>query len=122
LSTARRRIVPGWRFVAAVDTAIVGDDDGHRQPVTADGLDFHAGKAKRAVTLDCDHGITRLGRGGDGVAHADTHYAPGPGVEPASRQLHIDDVAGQVQRVGTLIDHVDARVFCSTERMAPSAL
>jgi hypothetical protein len=88
--------VPGWRFVAAVDTAIVEDDDGHRQPVAADGLDFHAGKAECAVALDRDHGITGLDRGGDGVAHADTHHAPGSRVEPVSRRLHVDDIAGQV--------------------------
>jgi hypothetical protein len=34
----RRRIVPGWRFVAAVDTAVVEDDDGHRQPEKPNAL------------------------------------------------------------------------------------
>src|SRR2546430_10370372 len=89
---------------AAIDAVIVEDDDADRQVVAADRLDLHAGETKRAVAFDREHGLAGLDRGGDGKAHADAHDAPGSDVEALARLIHVDDAAGEIERVGAFVD------------------
>src|SRR5579883_2818549 len=101
----RRRI--GARLVdvgAAINAVIVEDDDAHRQPVPADGLDLHAGEAEGAVAFDRQHRLSGLDRGADRVAHADAHDAPGADVDALARLVDVDDAAGEVERIGALVD------------------
>src|SRR6202167_4349052 len=73
----RRHVVAAGRIDvgAAIDAVIVEDDDADRQVVAADGLDFHAGKTKRAVALDREHRLAGLDCRSNGIAHADAHDA-----------------------------------------------
>src|SRR5258707_12319755 len=100
----RRRI--GARLVdvgAAIDAVVIENDDADRQPVAADRLDLHAGEAEGRVALDGQHRLSGLDRGGDGLAHADAHDAPGADVEPLAWLVHVDHAAPQVARVGAFV-------------------
>src|ERR1700730_13906034 len=89
---------------SAIDAVIVEDNDTDRQVVAADRLDLHAGEAKRAVALDGEHGFAGLDRSRNGIAHADAHHTPGADVEPLARLIHVDDAAGEIERVGAFVD------------------
>src|SRR3990172_3260061 len=95
---------------AAVDAVVVEDDHADRQVVAADGFDFHAGEAEGAVALDRDHRLPADHGGRDGKAHADAHHAPCADVQPFPRLVHVDDAAGEVQRVGAFVDQDGVRV------------
>src|SRR6185437_2919466 len=100
-----RRIVARLVGVgAAIDAVVVEHDDADREVVAADRLDLHAGEAERAVAFDGQHRMAGLDRGGDRLAHADAHHAPGADVEPLARLVHVDHAARQVERVGALVD------------------
>src|SRR5690242_712486 len=101
----RRRVVAGLVGVgAAIDAVVVEHDDADGEVVAADRFDLHAGEAEGAVALDRQHRMTGLDRGGDRLAHADTHHSPGADVEPLARLVHVDHAARQVERVRTLVD------------------
>ena len=102
---AARRVHVG----AAIDAVVVEDDDANRQVVAADGLDFHAAEAERAVAFDRDHRLAGRHRRGDGEAHADAHDAPRADIEALARLVHVDDAARVVERVGAFVDDVDVR-------------
>src|SRR5439155_20859305 len=95
---------------AAVDAVVVEYHRAHRQVVAADRLDFHAGEAEGAVALDRDHLLLRDHGGGDAVAHADAHDAPGADVDALAGLVHVDDAAREVERVGALVDEHRVRV------------
>ena len=102
--------------VATVYAAIVEHHHGDGQSVAADGLDLHTTEAEGAVALD-SHDLTTTGDGCRyGIAHADTHDAPCAAVEAQARTVHIDDVARVVERVGTLVHHID--IFIAVEHIA----
>src|SRR6185437_16456540 len=71
----RRRRDAG--LVAAIDAVVVEDHGSHRQLVAADRLDLHAAEAEGAVAFDGDDRLAADRGGADGIAHADTHDAPG---------------------------------------------
>jgi hypothetical protein len=48
--------------------------------------------------------VCRFRRGGDRIAHADTHDAPGADVDALARLIHVDDAAREIERVGALVD------------------
>src|SRR5579883_557674 len=99
------RVVAGLVGVgAAIDAVVVEHDDADREVVPADRLDLHAGEAERAVALDREHRMAGLDRGGDRLAHADAHHAPGADVQALARLVHVDHAARQVERIGALID------------------
>src|SRR5262249_35069567 len=79
-----------WDTINAV---IVEDEDAGRQLVAADRLDLHAGEAEGRVALDGEHRLAGLDRRADGIAHADTHDAPGADVEALARLVNVDDAA-----------------------------
>src|SRR6266481_5233516 len=85
---------------AAVDSVIVEDHDADRQLVAADRLDLHAGKAERRVAFDRENRLAGLYCRRDGIAHADADNTPGADVEPLARLVHVDDAAGEIERVG----------------------
>src|SRR6201999_4361436 len=89
---------------AAIDAVIVEDDDADRKVVAADRLYLHAGETKRAVAFDREHRLAGLDRCGDRIAHADAHHAPGADVEALAWLMHVDDTAGEVERVGAFVD------------------
>ena len=89
---------------AAIDAVVVEDDDADRQVVPADRLDLHAGEAEGGVAFDREHRLAGLDRGGDGIAHADAHDAPGADVEALARLIHVDDAAREIERVGAFVD------------------
>ena len=94
---------------AAIDAVVVEDDDADRQLVAADGLDLHAGEAEGAVAFDREHRLAGLDRGGDRIAHADAHDAPGADVEALARLVHVDDAAREIERVGAFVDEDGVR-------------
>src|SRR5438128_2489022 len=49
-------------------------------------------------------GFAGLDRGRDGKAHADAHDAPGADVQALARLVHVDDAAGEIERVGAFVD------------------
>ena len=71
--------------VAAIDAAVVEDDHDDGQPVAADGLQLHAGEPERAVAFDRHDRRAAFDGGGDRIAHADSHDAPGAAVEAVPR-------------------------------------
>src|SRR6185312_16582223 len=81
---------------AAIDAVIVEDDDADRQLIAADRLDLHAGEAEGRVAFHAQHRLAGLDRGGDGVAHADAHDAPGADVDALARLVDVDDAPGEV--------------------------
>src|SRR5205085_5080863 len=89
---------------AAIDAVIVQDDDADRELVAADRLDLHAAEAEGAITLDREHLVAGLDGGRDGGTHADAHYAPGADIEALARLVHVDDTAGEIERIGALVD------------------
>ncbi|SPC23583.1 hypothetical protein CO2235_MP70243 [Cupriavidus oxalaticus] len=93
-----------------VDAVVVENDDADRQVVAADRLDFHAREAERTVTAQRQHRLAGLDRGGDRVAHAHAHHAPGAYVQALARLVHVDHGTGVVQRVGAFVDERDVRV------------
>src|SRR5207237_6967160 len=93
--------------VAAIDSAVVEDDGDDRQAIPADGFDLHSVEAEGAVTFDGHDRLAADDRRADRVPHADAHHPPGPGIEAPARQAHVDDVAGDVERVGALVDEID---------------
>src|SRR5438132_2359932 len=95
--------------VAAIDAAVVEDDGDDRQLIAADGFDLHAAEAEGAVTYDGHDRLAADDGRADGVAHADAHHAPGAAIEAFARYAHVDDVAGDVQRVCPLVDEIDVR-------------
>src|SRR5581483_7797431 len=101
-----RRVRPTGRIDvgAAIDSVVVKDHDADRQVVTADRFDLHAGEAEGAVTFDREHRLAGLDGGGDGITHADTHHAPGADIEALTRLIHVDDAAGEIERIGALVD------------------
>src|ERR1700733_1880416 len=93
--------------IAAVDTAVVEDDDDNRKRIAANGLDLHAAETECAIALDGnDRFAARHGRA-DGIAHTDTHHAPGSTVEALARLVHVDNVAANIERVGAFIDNIN---------------
>src|SRR6185312_9853929 len=100
----------GVDVVAFVDAAVVEHHDHDRQVVAAYRFQLHAGESECAVALDRDDRTTGFDGGGDGVAHADAHDSPGAAVEAVPRQVHVYDVAGEVEGVGALVDDVGLRV------------
>src|SRR6516165_11048661 len=96
-----RRRIRLVRGVAAIDAVVVEDHRRYRQFVAADRLDLHAAETKGAVALDRDDGFAGHRGGANRITHADAHNAPRPAVEPVAGQAHIDDVAAEIERVGT---------------------
>src|SRR5256885_2097684 len=94
----------------AIDAVIVEDHDADRQLVAADRLDLHAGEAERTVAFHRERRFAGLDGGGDAIAHADSHHAPGADVDALARLVHVDDAAGEVERVGAFDDQDGVRV------------
>src|SRR5262245_42189464 len=109
----RRRIrtAAGIDVGPAIDAVVVEDDHADRQAVPADGLDLHAGEAKGAVAFDREHRLAGLDRRRDGNAHADAHDAPGTDFQALCRLVHVDDAAGEIERIGALVDQHGVRPF-----------
>src|SRR5207249_7264664 len=97
-------------IVAAIDAAVVEDDGDDRQVIAANGFDLHAAEAEGAITFEGHDRLAADDRRADGVAHADAHHPPGPAIKASARQAHVDNVAGDVQRVGPLVDEIDLRL------------
>src|SRR6267142_2863609 len=103
-------VAAGVDIVAAIDAAVVEDDGDDRQVIAADGFDLHAAEAEGAVPFDGHDRLAADDRRADGVAHADAHHSPGPAIKALARHAHVDNVAGDVQRVRPLVDEIDLRV------------
>src|SRR3989442_16039251 len=88
---------------------MVEGDGRDRQLIAGDGPDLNAAKAEGAVPFDGHDRLAADDGRADGVAHADAHNAPGAAIEAFARHAHVDDVAGDVQRVCPLVDEIDVR-------------
>src|SRR4029077_13987493 len=71
--------------VAAINPTIVKNNGDDGQGVAADGLNFHAAETEGAIALDGDDRFTGSHSRSNGVTHADSHHAPGPGIETLAR-------------------------------------
>lgn len=54
--------------------------------------------------------------GGDGVAHTDTCHVPGSCVQSVLGLLHLKDIAGQGEYMGSCVDHIDNSGFRAASR------
>ena len=97
-------------IVAAIDAAVVEDDGDDRQVIAANGFDLHAAEAEGAVTFDGHDRLAADDRRADRIAHTDAHHPPGPAIKAFARHAHVDNVAGDVQRVCPLVDEIDLRL------------
>src|SRR3989441_7122474 len=97
-------------IVAAIDSAVVEDNGDDREAIAANGFDLHSVEAEGAVTFDGHDRIAADDRRADCVAHADAHHPPGPAIKAFARHAHVDNVAGDVQRVRPLVDEIDLRL------------
>src|SRR6516164_1522587 len=101
----------GWwkqtRLVAAINPAVIEDHNDDRKSVAADSLDLHTAEAEGAVTLDSYDGLAAYGSGGNGIAHADAHHAPGTDIEAPARLPHVNNVAREVECVGPFVDDIN---------------
>ena len=81
-------------------------DDHHRQLVANERVDVHQREAGGAVAEH--HDDLRVGTGdagGDRVAHAGAETAVGAGVEPATRLVRVDVLAGVRHEVAAVAHH-----------------
>src|ERR1035441_337224 len=101
----RRRVrTYGIDVGPTINAIVIEDDDADRQLVPADRLHLHAGEAEGAVAFHREHRLAGLDSRGDGIAHADAHDAPGSDVQTLARLIHVDDAAGEIERVGAFVD------------------
>src|SRR5947209_5997838 len=98
---SRRRL--SARFIAAVKPIVVEDQGEDWELVAADRLELHSAESEGAVTFDGDDRSTGHSGRGDGIAHADAHYAPCTAIETPARLRHVDDVASEIESVGPLV-------------------
>src|SRR6266852_4328960 len=96
--------------VATVNSTVVEDDSDDGQLIAANCFDLHSAEAERAVAFDGHYRLAADDCRADCVAHADAHHPPRPAIKAFTRFAHVDNVSGNVERVGSLVYEIDLRL------------
>ena len=76
----------GLRAHHLTPRGVVADDADDREPETNGGVELEAVEPERAVAVDDQHPLVRVGKlGGEGERHADAERAERTGVHPGAR-------------------------------------
>ena len=97
-------------LITAIDASVVEYQHGHRQAVTTNGFNLHSAEPESAIALDSEHLLsTRYGRT-DAISHTDAHYTPRTCIETQAWMIHIHDIAGIVEGIGSFVHQVDVLI------------
>ena len=97
-------------LVTAIDATVIENQNRYRKLVAADGFDFHPTESESAVAFNGQNLLATRNGSTDAVTHTDTHHAPGTCIETQARMIHVDDVTGIVQCIGTFVHDVDVLI------------
>ena len=94
-------------LITAIDASVVEYQHRHRQSVTTNGFNLHSAEPEGAITFDGEHLLSaRYGRT-DAISHTNAHHTPCTRIQSQARMIHVDDITGIVQGIGTFIHQIN---------------